>query len=173
MIFDQFVIVAASMIELLLQLRDFCLKLCNSAFKQFLFRLSKLGLFFLGEDNLLHFLIESPLDVLEPLLMLDLILIQHLLIHENLCGERLFDAVAFHLDLAESVLEEAVKGLGFTYFAGLLFDLLEGSHFLVEHIISQLAWSVSETGIGAFAKLFRREIVQFRRRLVSGETTVE
>lgn len=131
------------------------------------------GLFFLGVDDLLHFLIEVPLDILESLLILAFVVVEHLLVHGDLLGEGLFDAVAFLLDLAESVLEETVEGFRLAHLAGLLLDLLEGGGFLVEHVVGQLAGSVGQTGVCALPELFRREVLQLGGRLVSGETTVE
>lgn len=120
----------------------------------------ELGLFFLGVDDLLHFFVEVPLDILESLLVLDFVVVEHLLVHGDLLGEGLLDAVAFLLQLAESVLEEAVEGFGLAHLAGLLFDLLEGGRLLVEHVVGQLARRVGQTGVGALPELLRRQVLQ-------------
>lgn len=105
MIFKQLVIVTSTVFKLILQFWDLCLQFRDLSFEEFLFRLCKFGLFLFGVYYLLHFLIEVPLDVLESLLVLSFVFIEHLLIHEDLLGEGLFDPVTFLLDLAESVLE--------------------------------------------------------------------
>jgi hypothetical protein len=105
MIFKQLVIVTSTVFKLILQFWDLCLQFRDPSFEEFLFRLCEFGLFLFRVYHLLHFLIEVPLDVLESLLMLSFVFIEHLLIHEDLLGEGLFNPVTLLLDLADSVLE--------------------------------------------------------------------
>jgi len=52
-----------------------------------------------------------PMDLLKPKLMLDLIIIQHLLIHTNLLGERQFYPITLELGLDELFFYVFVYGL--------------------------------------------------------------
>lgn len=75
------------------------------------------------------------MDILQPLLMLDFILPKHLLVHGDLLGQGGFYSILLLEQLAQPILVETIEGLRFTNLAGLLFNLLEGSDLLIEHIV--------------------------------------
>jgi hypothetical protein len=173
MVFGEFIVIASSVVELFPELRDLGFELTDFALEEFLLRLYIPDFLLLGEDDLLNFLVEGLLYVLEPLLVLGLVVVEHLLVHGDLLGEGVLNAVALLLHLAESVLEQTVVGCRFAHLARLLLDLLESSHLLKQHVVHQLARRVAQARIRPLPVLLGRKIIQFRRRLLTRKTAIQ
>ena len=152
----QLVKIVSSMFQFISELTSFCLKFFNSCFQKLLFWLSIFGLFFLGKCQPLHLFTEWFLDVLHSLLMFGFIFIEHLLIHIDLLGQTLLNAVSFFLKLSNSICEDADSSFMLSNFRRFFLYLFERGSFLVENIINKFARSVWESCVGSFSKLFRR-----------------
>ena len=164
MLSGQVIKVTSSMFQLALKLRHFSLKLFNSCLQKFLFRLSIFGLLLFGQGKSLHFLAERFLNILHSLLMLDLIFIQHLLVHIDLLCETLLNPISLLLDLGQAILKNTDRSFRLTNLGRLLFNPLKLGGFLVEDIVDEFARGEGKGGIGSFSEFLRRQIFKFGRR---------
>ncbi len=136
MLSGQIIKIIASMLKFALQIFDFTFKFSYSSLKKFFLRLSKFGFFLLGQNQFLHLFVKNLLNISNPLFMLDLVLVEHLLVHQHLLGEGRFNPITLLNQLAESIFEQTIEGLRLAHLAALFLYFLQGSHFSEKHIVS-------------------------------------
>jgi hypothetical protein len=173
MLSGEFIECAASMVESILKMSILMVEDFNPSLKEFLFGLGILGLFLFGEDLPLHFIAESLLNVPDPLLMLRLILVEHLLVHKDLLGKGGLDPIPFLLELSQSVLEDADGGFRLAYFRGFLLDPFEVGGLLIEHIVHQFAGGEGKFRIGCLSKFLRGQTVESNRGVIPAHATAK
>ena len=155
------------MCEFVPQIFDDGLKLEDSFLEQFFFWLSILGLFLFFLDQLMNLTAKLLLNLSDPSFVLNFHLVQHLLIHDDLLSQWLFDSIPLFFNLLDSIFEETIQGFEFPELIRLPLVLLQSSHFTIQDVVGQFTWSEAKVSVCSFSIFLRRNPLQSLWRFVS------